>query len=71
MAEGSVWRGFWWLMGLWALAQLVYVGRVNPRILVHRTFLKRGTEPWDWVWLLVFTPATWGWSRGFFPSHSS
>jgi protein-S-isoprenylcysteine O-methyltransferase Ste14 len=57
MAEGSVWRDFWWLMGLWVLAQLVYVGRVNTQILVHRTFLKRGTEPWDWVWFLAFVPA--------------
>jgi protein-S-isoprenylcysteine O-methyltransferase Ste14 len=44
-------------MGLWALAQLVYVGRVNPQILRQRAFMKRGTEPWDWVWLLVFVPA--------------
>ena len=36
MAEGSLWRDFWVLMALWALAQLVYVGSVNPQILVHR-----------------------------------
>lgn len=56
MAEGSLWRDFWVLMALWALAQLVYVGSVNPHILVHRAWLKKGTEPWDWVWLLVFVP---------------
>ena len=57
MAEGSVWRDFWVLMALWALAQLVYVGMVNPQILLHRTGLKKGTELWDWVCILVFLPA--------------
>jgi protein-S-isoprenylcysteine O-methyltransferase Ste14 len=60
MAEGSVWRDFWGLMLLWALAQLVYVGRVNPQVLRHRLGLKKGTEPWDWVWLSVFVPAVVG-----------
>jgi protein-S-isoprenylcysteine O-methyltransferase Ste14 len=57
MAEGSVWRDFWSLMALFALAQLVYVGRVNPQIFVHRMGLKKGTETWDWVWFIVFVPA--------------
>lgn len=39
---------------------MVYVGAVNPRILVRRMGLKKGTEPWDWVWLLVFTTALFG-----------
>jgi len=56
MAEGSVWRDFWVLMALWVLAQLVYVGRVNPQILIQRSSLKKGTEPWDWVWLMLFLP---------------
>ena len=60
MAEGSVWRDFWGLMVLWALAQLVYVGRVNPQVLFHRLGLKKGTEPWDWVWYSVFVPSFFG-----------
>ena len=57
MPEGSLWQDFWVLIALWALAQLVYVGAVNPRILVHRMGLKRGTELWDWAWFAVFVPA--------------
>jgi protein-S-isoprenylcysteine O-methyltransferase Ste14 len=57
MTDGSIWRDFLGLILLWGLAQVVYVGRVNPRVLRHRMGLKRGTEPWDWVWLLVFVPA--------------
>ncbi|MGY8798739.1 MAG: isoprenylcysteine carboxylmethyltransferase family protein [Longimicrobiales bacterium] len=57
MAEDSPWRLFWGLMVLFGIAQLVYVGAVNPRILVHRMGLKKGTEPWDWVWLSVFMTA--------------
>jgi len=60
MPEGSVWRDFWVLMALWALGQLIYVGAVNPQILVHRMGLKKGTEPWDWIWLLIFVPAFFG-----------
>jgi len=60
MAEGSIWRDFWGLMALFVLAQLVYVGRVNLQILKHRAFLKKGTEPWDWVWLPLFLAAVVG-----------
>jgi protein-S-isoprenylcysteine O-methyltransferase Ste14 len=56
MADGSIWRDFWALVALWALAQFVYVGRVNPQILKHRIGLKKGTESWDWVWFSVFVP---------------
>jgi protein-S-isoprenylcysteine O-methyltransferase Ste14 len=47
-------------MALFVIAHFVYVGRVNPEILVHRTGLKRGTETWDWVWFSVFGPAVLG-----------
>jgi protein-S-isoprenylcysteine O-methyltransferase Ste14 len=56
MADGSIWRDFWALVALWALAQFVYVGSVNPQILKHRIGLKKGTERWDWVWFSVFVP---------------
>jgi len=56
MDEGSVWGGFWVLMAVFALAELIYVGRVNPGILTRRMGLKKGTETWDWVWFSVFVP---------------
>ena len=56
MVDGSIWGGFWGLMGLYALAHVVYVRRVNPGILGHRMFLKRGTESWDLVWFSIFVP---------------
>jgi len=60
MTDGSVWRDFLGLLILLGLAQVVYVGRVNPQVLRHRMGLKKGTEPWDWVWLLVFVLAFFG-----------
>ena len=51
-----MWPDFWTLMGIFVLGHLLYVGAKNPEILVHRTFLKKGTETWDWVWLSVFIP---------------
>lgn len=56
MTEGSVWTRFWLLMGIFVLGQLLYVGSVNPKILVHRALLKKGTEKWDWVWFSLFSP---------------
>ena len=56
MTQGSVWPGFWALMGLFALAHLLYVGVVNPEVLVQRALLRKGTETWDWVWFSVFVP---------------
>ena len=56
MTEDSVWPGFWVLMAIFVLCQFLYVGTVNPEILVHRAGLKKGTETWDWVWFLVFVP---------------
>ena len=56
MIEISPWGGFWWLMAVFGLAHLFYVGRVNPDILRHRSGFKKGTETWDVIWLLVFFP---------------
>lgn len=57
MFENPLWRDFWVLTGLAVLAQLIYVGLVNPQVLVQRAGLRRGTEKWDWAWLLIFTLA--------------
>jgi len=43
-------------MAVFALGHVLYVGVVNPEILIHRAGLKKGTETWDWVWLSVFVP---------------
>lgn len=60
MADIPVWRTFWGLIILFSIAQVLYVGRVNPQVLRHRMGLKKGTEPWDWVWLPVFLAAFFG-----------
>ena len=44
------------LMSVYMLATVVYLQRVNPEIIVHRTSLKKGTETWDKVWIGVFAP---------------
>ena len=56
MTEVPLWGGVWALMVAFGLGHLLYVGRVNPEILRHRSWLKRGTETWDWVWFSVFIP---------------
>jgi len=56
MADGSIWGQFWGLMAVFALAQVIYVGRVNPGLLGRRAGLRKGTEKWDWVWFSVFIP---------------
>jgi protein-S-isoprenylcysteine O-methyltransferase Ste14 len=50
------WGRFVGLMLIFGLGQLLYVGIVNPQILGHRMWLKKGTEAWDWLWFAVFTP---------------
>jgi hypothetical protein len=55
-SAGSVWPRFWLLMAIFVLGQLLYVGTVNPKILVHRAFLRKGTERCDWVWFSLFAP---------------
>ena len=57
MIPDSPWGRFLGLLLIFGLGQLLYVGAVNPQVLVHRAWLKKGTETWDWVWLGVFTPA--------------
>lgn len=56
MTEIPLWGGVWALMVIFGLCQLLYVGRVNPEIIKHRMWLKKGTETWDWVWFSVFIP---------------
>ncbi len=53
MTEDSLWGAFFGLYVVFMLAHLVYVGRVNPEVLTNRV-PRKGTEPWDWVWLAVF-----------------
>ena len=52
--EGSPWGRLIALYVLFALGHLLYVGVVNPEVLRHRARPKKGTEPWDWIWLAVF-----------------
>lgn len=56
MTGGSVWPRFWLLMAVFGLGHILYVGVVNPEILRHRAWLKKGTEKWDWVWFFLFMP---------------
>ncbi len=56
MTEGSPWGPFIGLFVVFGLAHIFYVGLVNPEVLRHRVWLKKGTETWDWVWLSVFFP---------------
>ncbi len=56
MIPDSPWGRFVGLMLIFGFGQLLYVGAVNPQVLGHRMWLKKGTETWDWVWFAVFAP---------------
>lgn len=52
-----LWRDFWALMVVFGVAQVLYLGVVNPKVIGRRMGIGKGTEAWDWAWFAVFTPA--------------
>ncbi len=55
MTEDSLWGAFIALMVVFGIGHL-WVGLVNPEVIKHRMFPRKGTETWDWVWAGVFAP---------------
>ena len=56
MIGDSPWGAFVGLVAVFMLASFVYLGLVNPEVIVRRMFPGKGTETWDWVWAGVFYP---------------
>ena len=53
------WPAGWAYLGLmtaYFCTNVVYLNRVNPKIIVRRMRFGAGTKRWDIVWLIVFTP---------------
>ncbi len=50
------WGAIIGLMVVYMVVGIVYLNRVNPEIIGHRTFSGKWTETWDRVWVGVFTP---------------
>lgn len=68
------WLQGWLYFGLattsW-LTTFVYLQRVNPEVIEHRLQFKKGTKPWDKLWFVFFTPATWDSLAGACPPPCS
>ncbi len=55
MTEDSLWGAFIALMVVFGIGHL-WVWLVNPEVIEHRMFPRKGTETWDWVFFGVFNP---------------
>ncbi len=57
MTEGQLWGAFTGLMVVFMLGHFFYVWLVNPEVIEHRMWPGKGTETWDWVFLVFINAA--------------